>query len=146
MVSCGVAIDPGNDLSTLRRVVFVRGWLVLAGLVVGWQGMRYLVDPASVVAGNDVAVGTVDALHVVRTGYAGGLIAVATMALLGAFRRRLRRAALVTMGVAMVALVAGRVVSIVIDGAPSVGLMRLLYVEIVLLIGTLVAGATAPRG
>lgn len=115
-----------------RRLV--SGAMVVSGSLVGWQGLRYLIDPASVVAGMDVAAQTVDELHVLRAGYGGVLVAVAVFALVGAWWSGLRRPALFTLAVSMAGLSAGRIVSIAVDGPPSDGLARLLVVEVALLL------------
>jgi hypothetical protein len=120
--------------------------LVIAAGVIGTQGMRYLIDPASVVDGTTVSTATIDERHVLRGGYGGVLVAVAALAAAGSVRGSLRHPALVTVAVTMGGLAVGRTVSLVVDGKPSASLMSLLVIEVALAVAATVLIAWAqPR-
>ncbi len=115
----------------------------MSAAIIGRQGLRYLIDPAEVVAATTVPVDTVDQAHLLRAGFGGVLVAVAIAAFVAVVFTRALRSGLVVVGVSMGGLAGGRIVSLVVDGEPSDGLIPLLVVEVVLaVIGFVLLGAS----
>jgi uncharacterized protein DUF4345 len=92
-------------------------------------GGMWLVAPARLFAGMGVTLAGVSATHEMRA--SGGLhLALGLFYLAGALHGSLRRAALLTLAVHAGGLVAGRLVSTVVDGSPELKLWGIFAADV----------------
>jgi len=125
---------------TLRRVFL----LVLAiGLVP--VALSYGVDPAtSLKQLYGITVAGTDLTHIFRA-YMGLYLAAAALWLAGAFSAPLRRPALITAGVFMLGIAAGRLLSLAVDGMPDPKFIAYLVIELIAGIPALLLARDADR-
>ncbi len=113
----------------------VQAFLALAGLVFLAVGLPGVVDPEALLGRVGIVLPAVDALNEARAMYGGMQLAIAGLFLAGALRPGLWRPLLQLWLLLVGGLVAGRFVSIAVDG-PPVGFARVL-------LGLEIAGAAA---
>jgi len=106
-----------------------RSYLALCAAGFLFIGFSTFHDPVAALAGIELRPTSISALNEVRANYGGLQITIGMMMLAGALMQRWRRPAL-WIGVAVTGgLVAGRLVSIAIDGLPNHVVISLLVLE-----------------
>jgi len=119
--------------------------LVVAGtalLAVGWNGFA---APETLLGAVGVALERPNGLSEARATYGGMHVGIGAFLVAGAFAPALRRAALLVALAFFGGLVAGRSISVALDGWPGQFVVRLSFLESLGALAALVAFMVAPR-
>jgi hypothetical protein len=99
--------------------LFARAYLALSALVFVLIGLNTFHDPIAAVAGLELRPGSISALNEVRANYGGLQITIGLVLLAGVFSAAWMRPALWVSAAVTGGLVAGRIVSVALDGLPN---------------------------
>ncbi|MHA7816724.1 MAG: DUF4345 domain-containing protein [Pseudohaliea sp.] len=116
---------PAHSQDRLRR-----GFLLLLAIALVPVALSYGADPAkSLQRLYGITVEGTNLTHIFRA-YMGLYLAASALWLAGAFDARLRRPALITAGVFMLGIAAGRLLSLAVDGMPDPKFVAYLAIEL----------------
>ena len=104
--------------------------LLSASLGIGVIGMGYLLSPQFMYGLYGIGLETVNEANMVRSAYGGLFFGFAVLFFLGAFRVRFEKPALVALLTFMAGFALGRIVSVFVDGRPSLLIFSLIVFEI----------------
>lgn len=110
---------------------WISGFLALTGLAFLLIGANTFRDPQAAMRGVDLLLHSVSAVNEVRANYGGMQIGMGLFFLAGAWRPRLTRPALLALALFTGGLVAGRLISMALDGLPNSMVLALLLLEVV---------------
>lgn len=116
----------------MKNVKILKVYLIISGLLLTVIGSLTSFNPVEIKAGEGIEIaGNASALNDVR---AFGMLLLATAAwnMIGAFKAQLRKSAIISSFVLFLSLGLGRVLSIVLDGMPSDGMVKATGLEIIL--------------
>jgi hypothetical protein len=116
-----------------------------AGAMMLVVGTLHLVAPQMMMQTPAIELTTVNHRHVIRAAYGGAYLGIATLFLLGLFKRNLRAFALLSVVVLFGGFVVGRLVSIALDGVPVGLYLGVLSVELAFAILAFAALRIEPR-
>jgi hypothetical protein len=105
--------------------------LVVAAAVFAWVGVTGLLAPETIAGPVALGIETTSARNEIRANYGGMHLGVCVLFGAGAFVARLRRFATLLLTVFTGGLVAGRVLSMLVDGMPNAFVIQLLILEAV---------------
>jgi hypothetical protein len=125
--------------------VFARAYLALSALAFVIIGLNTFHDPVAAMAGLELRPASVSALNEVRANYGGLQITVGLLLLAGVLRAEWRRPSLWVSAAVTGGLVAGRIVSITLDGPPNSVVVAFFFLEIVSALTALVLLWRLPR-
>lgn len=103
--------------------------LAMAALVFAWVGLNGLFAPAAIAGPVEMVVASASANNEIRANYGGMHLAMSALFLIGAICATFRWTATVVLTLFTGGLVAGRLLSVVLDGAPNAFVMQLLITE-----------------
>lgn len=111
-----------------------RAYLAISALAFFAIGLNTLLDPARAMAGVELLPGSVSALNEVRANYGGLQVAFGLMLAAGALRTAWTDGALWVSAAICGGLLAGRLLSLMLDGAPNTTVQMLAGIEAVSLL------------
>lgn len=103
--------------------------LGMAALVFAWVGVNGLFAPAAIAGPVELVAASASAHNEIRANYGGMHLAMSALFAMGAFAARFRWSATVVLTLFSGGLVAGRLVSVVVDGWPNTFVVQLLITE-----------------
>ena len=103
--------------------------LAMAAVVFAWVGVMGLFVPAAITAPVELVAPTASAHNEIRANYGGMHLAVSALFVLGAVSAAFRWTATIVLTLVSSGLVAGRLVSFVVDGVPNLFVVQLLVTE-----------------
>ncbi len=104
--------------------------LFSASLGIGVIGLGYLLSPQFMYGLYGIDLETVNEANMVRSAYGGLFIGFAILFLLGTLRDQFAKPALIALLTFMASFASGRIVSIFVDGMPSLLILSLIVLEI----------------
>jgi hypothetical protein len=110
--------------------VFARAYLALSALAFVFIGLNTFHDPVAAMAGLELQPASVSAVNEVRANYGGLQITIGLVLLAGVLRAEWLRPSLWVSAAVTGGLVAGRVVSIALDGLPNSVVVGFFFLEI----------------
>ncbi len=105
--------------------------LLLASLGIGVIGLGYLLSPHTMYGLYGIGLETVNEANMVRAAYGGLFLGFAILFLLGGLQDQFTRPALVALLTFMAGFAVGRIVSLIVDGMPSLIIISLIVFEVV---------------
>lgn len=116
----------------MRKSRLLKAYLIISGLLLTFIGGATLADPVQMKAGAGIDIaGNVSVINDVRA-MSALLLALAVIAILGAFVKKLAYTSSLVSFVLFLSLGFGRVLSILLDGMPVDGLVKATGLELVL--------------
>jgi hypothetical protein len=103
--------------------------LAMAALVFAWVGVNGLFAPAAITGPVELLAASASAHNEIRANYGGMHLAMSALFAVGAFTARFRWSATVVLTLFSGGLVAGRLLSVVLDGWPNAFVVQLLITE-----------------
>lgn len=104
--------------------------LLSASLGIGIIGLGYLISPQFMYGLYDIDLETINEANMVRAAYGGLFLGFAVLFLLGALRDQFAKPALIALLTFMAGFASGRIISIFLDGIPSLLILSLVVFEI----------------
>jgi uncharacterized membrane protein YjjP (DUF1212 family) len=104
--------------------------LLSAALGIGTIGCGYVIAPQFMFGLYGISLQSVNELNMVRSAYGGLFVGFAVLFLLGAIRPLLSRPAMYALFTFMAGFAVGRIVSVVVDGRPSMLIAALMVLEV----------------
>lgn len=106
------------------------GVLFSASVAIGIIGLGYLISPQFMLSNYGIVLETVNEANFARSAYGGLFIGFAILFFLGALRDQFARPALIALLTFMAGFASGRIVSVFVDGMPSLLILLLIIFEI----------------
>lgn len=122
----------------MKNSIVLKIYLVISGLLLTVIGSLTTFNPVNIKANEGIEIaGNASALNDVRS-FGMLLLATALFSIIGAFKTSLRKSATISAFLLFLSLGAGRIVSIILDGMPSDGMVKATGLEMILGIAGLI--------